>query len=147
MSPSPLASPPPVSATSTQANRGESNPRTQRNEWKRVLARLTFLVFTGTAVFLYVFSLPTYYAQLVIVCPGLPDCSFFGHLSQGMLPWFRQAHLSVSVYAASFLALVSLNALLALIFASYVGICPLSQVTLEITRNRMEIISRDHAGR
>lgn len=81
-----------------------------------MLARIIFLVFSGTAVFLYVFSLPTYYAQLVIVCPGLPSCSFFGQLSQGTLLWFQQAHLSVSVYAASFLILASLNALLALIF-------------------------------
>ena len=116
MSPSPLASLAPLSSTSTGPNRGESRPRTLRHEWRRVLARVTFLVFTGTAVFLYVFSLPTYYAQLLIVCPGLPSCSFFGQLSQGMLPWFQQAHLSVPSYAALFLALVSLNALLALIF-------------------------------
>jgi hypothetical protein len=115
MSPSPLASLPPFSSTSTGPNRGGSKPRTLRHEWRRVLARVTFLVFTGTAVFLYVFSLPTYYSQLLIVCPGLPSCSFFGQLSQGMLPWFQQAHLSVSAYAALFLALVSLNALLALI--------------------------------
>ncbi len=39
-----------------------------------------------------------------------------GQLSQGALPWFQQAHIPVSTYAAAFLALVSLNGLLALIF-------------------------------
>jgi len=64
---------------------------------------------------LFLFSLPTYYAQLQIVCPGLPSCSFFGQLSQGTLPWIQQVHLSVSAYAAALLALASLDGLLSLL--------------------------------
>jgi len=88
----------------------------QRPGWQLVVVRTVYMVLTGSAVFLFVFSFPTYFAQLQIVCPGLPSCSFFGQLSRGTLTWLQQAHISVSTYAASFLALVSLNALLALIF-------------------------------
>ncbi len=114
-SPSPSTSLPPLSATSTGTNRGEGALRTKRYRLGIILARTAYLVFTGTAVFLYVFSLPTYYGQLTIVCPTLPSCSFYGQLSQGTLPWFQQAHISVSAYATAFLALVSLNGLLATI--------------------------------
>lgn len=88
----------------------------RRPGWRLVVARTAYLVLSGSAVFLFVFSFPTYYAQLQIVCPELPSCSFFGQLSRDTLPWFQQAHISVSTYAAAFLALVSLNGLLALIF-------------------------------
>ena len=115
-SPSPSTSLPPLSSTSTGTNRGEEALRTKRYRLGIILARAAYLVFTGTAVFLYVFSLPTYYSQLTIVCPELPSCSFFGQLSQGVLPWFQQMHVSDSAYAAAFLALVSLNAVLAVIF-------------------------------
>ena len=114
-SPSPSTSLPPLSSTSTGTNRGEGALRTKRYRVGIILARAAYLVFTGTAVFLYVFSLPTYYGQLTIVCPQLPSCSFFGQLSRGTLPWFQQAHVSDSAYAAAFLALVSVNAVLAVI--------------------------------
>jgi hypothetical protein len=112
-SPSPTSLPP-LSSTSG-VNRGEGVLQTKRYRLGIVLARVAYLVFTGTAVFLYVYSLPTYYGQLKIVCPSLPSCSFYGQLSQGTLPWFQQAHISVSTYATAFLALVSLNGLLATI--------------------------------
>lgn len=87
--------------------------RRQRGWW--VVARTAYLVLTGSAIFLLVFSLPAYYTQMQIVCPTLPGCSFTRQLSRGTLPWLQSVHLSVSAYAASFLALAALHALLSLL--------------------------------
>ena len=118
MSPSPSALLPDLAPTESEANSKGKALRHRHATWGRVIARSVWLVLTGTAVFLFLFSLPTYDAQLQIVCPGLPSCSFFGQLSRGTLPFFQQAHLSVAAYAAAFLALVSLNGLLAVLFGS-----------------------------
>lgn len=114
-SPSPSTPLPSFSSSVTETNRGEGARRIKRYRVGIILARAAYLVFIGVAVFLYVFSLPTYYGQLTIVCPKLPSCSFFGQLSQGTLPWFQQLHMTDSAYATAFLALVSLNAALATI--------------------------------
>ena len=87
----------------------------RRPGWWVAVARTVYMVLTGSAIFLFVFSLPVYYAQLQIVCPGLPSCSFDGQLSHGTLPWFQSVHLSVSAYAASLLAIVTVIALLSLL--------------------------------
>jgi len=87
----------------------------RRPRWWVVVARTAYVVLTGSAIFLFIFSLPVYYAQMQIVCPTLPGCSFAGQLSQGTLPWFQSVHLSVSAYAASLLAIATVQAVLALI--------------------------------
>lgn len=106
---------PGLPSTPTEANQDERARRTRRPAWARVGARVAYLVLTGPAVVLFVLSLPTYYSQLQLVCPGLPSCSFEGQLSRGTLPWLQQAHLSVSAYAAALLALASLDGLLSLL--------------------------------
>jgi hypothetical protein len=83
--------------------------------WWVVVARTAYMVLTGTAIFLFVFSLPVYFTQMQIICPTLPGCSFTGQLSRGTLPWFQSAHISVSAYAASLLALATIHALLSLV--------------------------------
>lgn len=80
-----------------------------------VVARAAYVVLASTAIFLFVFSLPTYYTQMQIICPTLPGCSFTGQLSRGTLPWFQSVHLSVSAYAFSLLALATIHALLSVI--------------------------------
>jgi hypothetical protein len=90
----------------------------KRDQWHKVwllIARAACIIFTSSAILLFFFSLRTYYAQLVIVCPTLPGCSFAGQLSQSTLPWFQSIHLSVSTYAVIYLTLAMLNALLSLI--------------------------------
>ncbi len=87
----------------------------RRRGWWVVVARTAYMVLTGTAIFLFVFSLPVYYAQMQIICPTLPGCSFTGQLSRGTLPWLQSVHISVSAYAASLLALATIHALLSLI--------------------------------
>src|SRR5215467_10706445 len=93
------------------------------NRWRRwwvVVARTAYVVLTGTAIFLFVFSLPTYYTQMQIICPTLPGCSFAGQLSRGTLPWFQSVHLSVSTYAVSLLGLATFHALLSLIIGTVI---------------------------
>jgi hypothetical protein len=86
----------------------------RRARWL-VVARTAYVVLASTAMFLFVFSLPTYYTQMQIICPTLPGCSFTGQLSRGTLPWFESVHLSVSAYAFSLLALAAIHALLSVI--------------------------------
>jgi hypothetical protein len=83
--------------------------------WSMVAARTAYVVLTGSAIFLFVISLPAYYSQMQIICPTLPGCTFSGQLSRGTLPWFQSVHISVSAYDASLLALATLHALLSLI--------------------------------
>src|SRR5215469_12442403 len=116
-SPAPTSSVPPLHSTSAETIERKNRCRSLLHTLL-VAARAVYLVLTGTAIFLFFTNLPVYYAQLEIVCPGMPSCAFFGQLSQGTLPWFKQAHISVAAYAAALLALVSLNALLALIFGT-----------------------------
>jgi hypothetical protein len=88
------------------------------NRWHQIwllVARTACIIFTSSATLLFFFSLSTYYAQLVIVCPTLPGCSFAAQLSKGTLPWFQSIHLSVSTYAVIYLTLATLDALLSLI--------------------------------
>ena len=85
-----------------------------------VVARTAYVVLTGTAIFLFVFSLPVYYTQMQIICPTLPGCSFTGQLSRGTLPWFQSVHISVSAYAASLLALATIHALLSLLIGTVI---------------------------
>jgi len=80
-----------------------------------VVARTAYVVLTGAAIFLFVFSLPVYFTQMQIICPTLPGCSFTGQLSRGTLPWFQSVHISVSAYAALLLALATIHALLSLV--------------------------------
>ncbi len=87
----------------------------RRHGWWLVAARTLYVLLTGSAVFLFFFSLPAYYAQMLTICPTLPGCSFSGQLSRGTLPWLQAVHLSVSAYAASLLALATFHALLSLL--------------------------------
>jgi signal transduction histidine kinase len=87
----------------------------RRQGWWLVAARTIYVLLTGPPVFLFFFSLPTYYAQSQIICPTLPSCSSTGQLSRGMLPWFQSAHISVAAYAASLPVLATINALVSLI--------------------------------
>ena len=91
----------------------------RRHGWWLVVARTACIVLTSTAIFLFVFSLPTYYTQMLIVCPMLPGCSFAGQLSEGTLPWFQSVHLSVSAYTVSLLGLATLHALLDVVVQSF----------------------------
>src|SRR5215469_7037387 len=94
---------------------GATRRENRRGGWQIVVARTIYVLLTGPAVFLFFVSLPTYYTQLLIICPQLPSCSFDGQVSRGTLPWLQAVHLSVSAYAASFLGLATLNALLSLL--------------------------------
>jgi hypothetical protein len=87
----------------------------RRQGWWLVAARTIYVLLTGSAVFLFFFSLPAYHAQMLTICPTLPGCSFSGQVSRGTLPWLQSVHLSISAYAVLFLGLATLNALLSLL--------------------------------
>ena len=98
-------------AEHTRATRQEN----RRGGWQIVVARTIYVLLTGSAVFLFFVSLPTYYTQMQIICPTLPGCTFTGQLSRGTLPWLQSVHLSISAYALSLLGLATLHALLSLL--------------------------------
>src|SRR5260370_16895414 len=89
-----------------------THKKNRRRGWWVVVARTAYVVLTGTAIFLFVFSLPVYYTQMQIICPTLPGCSFTGQLSRGTLPWFQPVHISLSPSPASLLPLTLTQPLL-----------------------------------